>query len=79
MARDLDFDGYWQGKAYYTCDNPGCKCKSEGFRFDSEDVDSKSHRAILRKRGWITTKVNDKWKDFCGERCRNEYIRTQTF
>lgn len=75
--RDLEFDGYWEGDAVYYCDNPGCKVH-KSFRFDSEDVDSKGHRAELRKQGWITTKVNGEWKDFCCENCRNQYIKTQT-
>ena len=77
MARELDFDGYWEGEAIYYCDN----CDSEKrFRFDSEDdCDSKEHRAELRKNhGWITTMVNGQWKDFCSENCRNSYIRKNT-
>lgn len=72
MSRDLDFSGWWQGDAVYSCDN--CH-QSEEFPFDSEDIDSKAHRAELHKKGWISTKVNGEWKDFCCERCRNEYIK----
>ena len=74
--RELEFDGYWEGEAVYYCDECG---KSERFRFDSEEIDSKAHRATLRnEKGWITTKVNGDWKDFCCESCRNKYIRKQT-
>lgn len=72
MARELNFDGYWEGDAVYSCDE--CGKESQRFRFDSEDVGSREHRAELRKRGWITTKVNDEFKDFCCEKCRNSYI-----
>lgn len=75
MSRDLEFDGWWEGEAVYSCD---CCHKSERFRFDSEDIDSRSHRAQLRKQGWITTKVDGQWKDFCSEKCRNAYIRKNT-
>lgn len=76
MSRELEFDGYWEGEAVYSCD---CCGHSERFRFDSDEIDSKKHRAELRtKKGWITTKVNDEWKDFCSENCRNKYIRQQT-
>lgn len=78
MGRELEFDGYWEGAAVYDCDQCGKKVK---FRFDCEEdaKNSKAHRAALRKkRGWITTKVNDQWKDFCCENCRNAYIRSQT-
>lgn len=76
MSRELNFDGYWEGDAVYSCDQ--CGKESKRFRFDSEDVGSKRHRAELREQGWITTKVDDKWHDFCCESCRNKYIRTQT-
>ena len=47
--------------------------------FDSEEeAFSKEHQKVLRSEGWVATKVNDQWHDFCGERCRNKYIREQT-
>ena len=73
MSRELNFTGWWQGDAEYICDECG---RSEEFPFDSEDVDSKAHRAELRKRGWNVTKVGGEWRDFCCEKCRNEYIKT---
>ena len=79
MSRELFFDGYWEGDACYSCDN--CQ-KTVRFRFDCEDQakDAKAHRRALReKRGWITTKVEGVWADFCGEPCRNKYIRKHTF
>jgi len=76
MSRELEFDGYWEGEAVYSCDQ--CH-KREKFRFDSEDIDSKAHRRELReKKGWITTKVNGKWYDFDSEQCRNKFIRMNT-
>jgi len=76
MARELEFDGYWEGNTVYSCD---CCHKTRKFRFDSEDeAFSKEHRKVLRSEGWVATKVNDQWHDFCGERCRNKYIREQT-
>lgn len=76
MGRELEFDGWWEGTAVYFCD---CCHKTFRIRFESQDeVNSKSNRVELRKNGWISTKVNDQWKDFCTEQCRNKYIRTQT-
>lgn len=72
MSRDLEFSGWWEGEAVYSCDN--CH-QSEGFPFDSEEIDSKGHRSELHKKGWICTKVKGEWKDFCCEQCRNEYIK----
>ena len=54
----------------YSCD---CCGKDVSFPFDSEDIDSKAHRKELRERlGWITTKVDGEWHDFCCEACRNK-------
>lgn len=78
MAKELEFDGFWEGAACYSCDCCGATVK---IRFDSGDEakDSRKHRKTLReKRCWITTKVNGNWRDFCSEACRNKYIRTQT-
>ena len=61
--RDLEFSGYWEGEAVYSCD---CCGKDVSFPFDSEDIDS------------ITTKVDGEWHDFCCEACRNKYIRDTT-
>ena len=76
MSRELEFTGYWEGDAVYSCD---CCHQSQSFPFDSEDIDSEQHRKGLRERlGWITTKVDGEWHDFCCERCRNQFIRDTT-
>jgi len=75
MSKELVFDGWWEGKEVFTCDNCG---REKGFLFDSEDVGTKEHKAELRKQGWVFTQVNGLWKDFCCERCRNQYIRKNT-
>ena len=78
MSRELLFTGYWEGDAVYSCDCPGCN-ESKIFSFDSDDIDSKLHRKILRENnGWITTKVNGEWRDFCSEECRNKFIKMST-
>lgn len=78
MGRELYFDGWWEGDAEFWCD---CCGKTVKFSFDDEDSakNAKGQRdALHRKRGWIFTKVNDQWADFCSESCRNKYIREQT-
>lgn len=79
MGRELDFGtGYWEGDVVYSCD---CCKKKVRFEFWTEDEanDAKRQRAALqRKRGWIFTKVNGEWKDFCSEKCHNQYIREKT-
>mgnify|MGYP004631318997 CR=1 FL=1 len=77
MRDELEFDGFWEGMTPYRCDGCGKVVK---FRFDGKDdaFDSKSHRASLHEKGWMTTKVNGQWRDFCCESCRNKYIRSNT-
>jgi hypothetical protein len=76
MSKELNFDGYWEGEAVYTCD---CCGKRYKFRFDSEDeAKSKTHRENLRGMGWMVTKVNGRFIDVCSEACRNKYIRNNT-
>ena len=78
MRDDLEFDGWWEGIATYRCDNCG---KAVRFRFDSEESakNYRRHRRILKEdEHWLFTQVDGKWKDFCCEKCRNEYIRKNT-
>lgn len=78
MSKELSFDGWWEGHAEYTCDNCG---KTECFPFTDEEEakDSRSHRKALRDDyGWITTKVEGQWHDFCCEACKNAWIRKNT-
>ena len=76
MARELEFDGFWEGNTVFTCDS--CP-KTRKFRFDSQDeAFSKEHNKILRKEGWVLVEVNGQLHNFCCERCRNSYIRKQT-
>ena len=79
MARELEFDGYWEGAACYTCDCHDCK-KAIRIRFDSEEEakNYKTQNDFLRANGWMHTKVNDSWRDFCSEPCRNRFIRQNT-
>lgn len=78
MSKELVFDGWWEGRAEYSCDE--CR-KTESFLFTDEEEakDSRAHRKSLREDfGWITTKVEGQWRDFCSESCKNKYIRENT-
>ena len=79
MARDLEYDGYWEGNVCYSCDCRGCG-KTVKMRFDSEEEakDYAGQRELLKRQGWLSTKVNGNWHDFCSETCRNKYIRDNT-
>ena len=71
------FTGWWEGDTVYMCDNCGA---TEEIPFSDQDEanDYKAQRAVLRDKGWQATKVKDEWKDFCCEKCRNDYIRKHT-
>lgn len=77
MSRELEFDGYWEGQAVYFCDTCGKLAK---FRFDDEEEakNVRGHRKKMWDAGWLNTKVNGYWKDFCTENCRNKYIKNNT-
>lgn len=75
MSLELSFSGWWEGDAEYTCDNCFRIVK---FPFDGQDIDYSEHRRELRKRGWISTRVNNSQLDFCCEKCRNSYIKKHT-
>lgn len=76
MSRELEFDGYWEGDIVYSCD---CCHKEVRFPFTSEEeAKSYAERSDLRKKGWIFTKVNNRFIDACCENCRNKYIRLNT-
>ena len=59
------------------CDNCG---KEFLYPFFDEDElrDYADQKKKLKAEGWITTKVNDQWRDFCDEACRNSYIKKNT-
>ena len=77
MSVEFEWDGWWEGAACYSCD---CCGKTEKTRFESEEESREyaKRREQLKKQGWIFTKVNGKYRDFCGEQCRNKYIRNNT-
>ena len=74
--RDLEYPGYWEGEAVYSCD---CCGKDVSFPFDSEDIDSKAHRKeLLERLEWITTQMDGEWHAFCCAACQNKNIRDTT-
>lgn len=78
MSRELEYDGYWEGKIEYRCDN--CQ-KKESFLFSDEEgaKNYRQERKILRdEHGWIFTQIEGIWHDFCCESCKNAYIRKNT-
>lgn len=79
MGRELNFGtGYWEGDVVYSCDCCGKEVRFEFWTEEEEHNISGQRSALRKKRGWIFTKVNGLWRDFCSEKCRNQYIRENT-
>lgn len=63
---------YGEGKVVCSCD----RCTQEvEFEFENNTPDYKSVQNEIRKLGWLSCKVQGKWRDFCCEKCRNEFIK----
>jgi hypothetical protein len=50
------------------CDNCG---KSLEYKFSKNPYKTGSEK--MKKRGWFTRKVSDKWVDFCSDECFDKY------
>ncbi len=61
-----------EGVINCTCD----QCHDwEDYVFDNSYPDFKAAQQYLRSLGWLSLQVHCKWKDFCCEDCRNNYIK----
>lgn len=76
--REITFDGWWEGQVEYYCDQ--CrKCESFLFSDEEEAKNSRGHRKSLKEDcGWIFTKIEGEFHDFCSEKCHLEWIRRNT-
>ena len=70
---DWSEDTYGEGEIVATCETCGREERSDTFT--ENEVDYKEFQSKLNSRGWISTRVNHRWKDFCCERCRNDFIK----
>ncbi len=78
MSRETNFTGWWEGEVEITCDC--CGKKHIRFQCTCED-DFKNYareKAAKKKEGWVTTKVNGHYFEFCGFDCRDKFIRNNT-
>lgn len=60
-----------EGDILCTCD----QCGNEHLVECDGAPDFREAQAEIRSMGWTSTQVNGIWRDFCCERCRNEYIK----
>ncbi len=63
---------YGEGEIVCYCDNDSC---NEEERVDFEDgPDFKEAQDIIEEIGWVSSKINGEWKDFCSQTCRRKYL-----
>lgn len=59
-----------------------CKCdqcgKKEEYPFDDGYPNFKAFQKQLFGKGWKSAQICGEWHDFCGEDCRNRYIKNNT-
>ena len=75
MSKETHFDGWWEGTIEVSCDY----CNRRHLRFDfateEECKDTERIKRAKQREGWITTKVDGQWFEFCGYDCRDNFIR----
>lgn len=73
MSKNIEWSEYYGiGEIVCCCDN--CS-EYERFEFDDNNPDFRDAQLRLRKLGWTSLPVNGQWRDFCCEKCRNDYIK----
>lgn len=64
-----------EGTIVCVCDQCG---KEEEYPFDNGYPDFRSFQKKLFGMGWKSAQIFGQWRDFCGEKCRNEFIKNNT-
>lgn len=73
MSKEVEWGViHGEGTINCLCDNCGAE---EAVDFDDGYPDFRMAQAQIEELGWLSTKVHGEWKDFCCERCRNQYIK----
>ena len=76
MSKEVEWGQiYGEGDVVCTCDYCGNTAR---FPFDDSSPSFKDAQTRLMAMGWTSCKVNDQWRDFCHELCRNKYIKKNT-
>lgn len=63
---------YGVGEIVCYCDKCGAQ---ERFLFVDNSPNFMSAQQELYNKGWDSLKIEGKWRDFCCEKCRNDYIK----
>lgn len=73
MSKEVEWGViHGEGTIVCTCDNCGCE---EEIEFDGGRPDYREAQDEIEDLGWMSTKVNGEWYDFCCESCRNQFIK----
>jgi len=76
MSKQVEWSAFY-GEGDIVCECEQCSVE-ERFHFDDNHPDYKGAQEKLNKMGWVSVKIKGKWHDFCGEDCRNTYIKNNT-
>lgn len=73
MSKEIDWSPiHGEGSIVCTCDQCG---REHEVEFDNGHPDFREAQAEIRSMGWVSMKQDDEWFDFCGQKCRNQYIK----
>ena len=61
-----------EGDIVCECDHCG---EEERIEFFDSVVDFRVAQKEIEEIGWLSSKVNGEWKDFCGLDCKNAFVR----
>lgn len=74
--KDIDWSPiYGEGNIVCTCDNCG---REHEVDFDGGAPDFREAQAEIRSMGWQSLKIGGEWRDFCCEKCRNQFIKNNS-
>lgn len=72
MSKEVEWGViHGEGDIVCTCDH----CEGEERIEFIEGPDFRSAQAELKEMGWMSSKINGEWYDFCSMECRNAFVK----
>ncbi len=72
MSKDVEWGFiHGEGEIVCTCDHCGEEERAEFL----EGPDFREAQEELKEMGWVSSRINGDWYDFCSMECRNAYIK----
>ena len=73
MSKEVEWgEIHGDGEIVCTCDECGEDARIE---FYDCNVDYREAQREIEKQGWMSSRINGDWYDFCSMECRNAYIK----